>query len=147
MIDKLSEVDAIFHGSYKMTFATNPSNPSYDVEAPPVATAPPVYAIPIAEEAPPPVYYRSTPATVIYVRDNANQADAQQIQEANDPNSGMLPCAIVGCIFSWIPLIGFITFLVNMNAPRNTRRRLFAQSACCIASFIVIFNILFWPSW
>jgi hypothetical protein len=129
-----------------MTKATDPSQ-SYDIEAPPIASAPPVYAIPIADE-PQPTYYRSTPATVIYVRENANRDHAMvDNQEAPDPNPSMLPCAIVGCIFSWIPLIGIITFLVNMNAPRNTRRRLFAHSACCIATFIIIFNLLFWPSW
>ncbi len=105
----------------------------HDVEA-----SAPVYAVPIVHE-PQVEVVRPTPATIIYVRDNQEQFVDP------DPHPGMLPCAMFGCIFAWIPLIGIINFLVNMNAPHNSRRRMFAQSSCFIASFIIFFNILFWP--
>ena len=67
-------------------------------------------------------------------------------EDERDPNEEMLPCAICGFIFSWIPLVGMITFCVNMNAPRRSLRRTFAQSACCVATFVILFNLIFWPA-
>ncbi len=117
-----------------------PTSNSQDVEAPE-----PVYAVPIVDE-PQVEIIPSTPATIMYVRDNHEH----QFQSLPDPNPGMQPCAIIGCLFSWIPFVGIVNFFINMNAPRNSKRRLLAQLSCCIASIILlfcVFNMLFWPFW
>lgn len=63
----------------------------------------------------------------------------------NDPREeGMLWCAIVGCLFSWIPLIGCLTFAVNADAPLGSPRRCYAKTACSIAMVVILFNIFFW---
>jgi hypothetical protein len=61
-----------------------------------------------------------------------------------DRNSGMLICAIVGFVFSWIPIIGFLTYCMNTDAPQGSPRRLYAISSCCIAMIVAVFNIIFW---
>ena len=43
-------------------------------------------------------------------------------------------CARCGCIFSFIPLVGWVSFCVNQNAPEGSRKRQLAKTACYIAS-------------
>jgi hypothetical protein len=56
----------------------------------------------------------------------------------------MLPCAIIGFMFSWIPLIGFIAYLANLDAPFNSPQSAWAASACFVAGVVALFNIVFW---
>ena len=66
----------------------------------------------------------------------------------DDPNTDpLLGCALVGLCFSWIPIVGFITFCVNVNAPHNSLRYSVANTACLISSLIVIFNVIFWSAY
>ncbi len=113
------------------------NDPNRDIEAQPVSTAVPVTAVPVLD-APP---YDGHRTTVIYLRDTPTPDDAL------DPHPELILCAVIGFIFSWIPIIGCITYLTNLNAPRNSMRSLFAQSACCIAMFVLIFNVIFWGAW
>lgn len=83
--------------------------------------------------------------TIIYAIPQ-NQVD-YEIMDMRDPHQECLPCAIVGFIFSWIPIIGIATWIFNMDAPRNTMRSIFSQSACCVATFVIIFNIIFWSAY
>lgn len=64
-------------------------------------------------------------------------------EEPGQPDPRAL-CAALGLAFSWIPIVGFITFFVNLDAPRGTPRHSFATAACAISSFVVLFNIIFW---
>ena len=43
-------------------------------------------------------------------------------------------CARCGCIFSFIPLVGWVSFCVNQNAPEGSRKKQLAKTACYIAS-------------
>jgi hypothetical protein len=56
-------------------------------------------------------------------------------------------CAFIGCLLSWIPLIGFVTFIIHCDAPVESRRSYWARTACIISSLIVFFNMVFWPIW
>jgi hypothetical protein len=66
-----------------------------------------------------------------------NQNDGVQ------PDPGVF-CAAMGLAFSWIPIVGCLTFAVNANAPRNSARFSLASAACAVSSLVVIFNIIFW---
>lgn len=61
-----------------------------------------------------------------------------------DNNSGFALCAIIGFMFSWIPIIGFLTFCLNIDAPPGTERRLWSNAACLVSSLVILFNIIFW---
>jgi uncharacterized protein YhhL (DUF1145 family) len=56
----------------------------------------------------------------------------------------MLPWTRALCALSWIPCIGWITFLVNLGAPTSRIRRTCANIASIVASFVAILNILLW---
>ena len=45
-------------------------------------------------------------------------------------------CAQAGCIFSWIPIVGFINFCSNNSAPVDSKRRRLANISCAIASVV-----------
>jgi hypothetical protein len=62
------------------------------------------------------------------------------------PEPGEL-CATVGCLFSWIPLIGILNFVFNTDAPPQSRRQWLAQMSCFIAGSILFINFVFWISW
>lgn len=61
-----------------------------------------------------------------------------------DDYSTLTMCSMIGFIFSWIPIIGFLTFLWNFDAPLGSRRRLYAQMAGAVSSFVILFNLIFW---
>ena len=69
-----------------------------------------------------------------------------QINQNEDQNDPWVVCAMCGLLFSWIPIIGCITFAANLNAPQHSLRAALARAACCVAMLIVLFNIIFW-SW
>jgi hypothetical protein len=73
------------------------------------------------------------------------QPETVYVRGGADPNPGMTACAMCGCLFSWIPIVGCITFIVNCDAPPGTQRRSFATMALIIACIVILFNIFFWP--
>jgi hypothetical protein len=88
-----------------------------------------------AEPSPPKVVYlavREGPYPGMY-------QPADQMQ----PDPGVA-CAAVGLAFSWIPIIGCITFIINADAPRDSPRFSLACAACAVSSIVVLFNIIFW---
>mmetsp|Transcript_20393 Transcript_20393/g.18531 ORF Transcript_20393/g.18531 Transcript_20393/m.18531 type:complete len:151 (-) Transcript_20393:143-595(-) len=56
-------------------------------------------------------------------------------------------CAFIGCLFSWIPIVGFITCCLNADAPPMSKREYWAHRACMVASLILLFNLVFWASY
>jgi len=56
-------------------------------------------------------------------------------------------CAKIGCFFSFIPVVGFITCFLHADAPPMSRREFWAQRACVIATIVSIALIVFWVSW
>ena len=71
--------------------------------------------------------YQQQPDGVVYV----------QIEEEDDS------CARVGCIFSWIPLVGWITYCANMSTavPGSSRWRL-ARTAGVVATIVFLINVI-----
>ena len=60
---------------------------------------------------------------------------------------GMVPeedstCAQVACIFSWIPIVGWVNFCSNSSAPEYSKRRKLAQISCAIASVVFLINVI-----
>jgi hypothetical protein len=53
-------------------------------------------------------------------------------------------CALLGCLFSWFPPVGIITFCVHCNAPWHSRRGFWARTALIISLIVLIANILYW---
>jgi hypothetical protein len=49
-------------------------------------------------------------------------------------------CVTCGLMFSWIPLIGWLTFCMNYNARPGSRRKVFALYACWIATTVFVIN-------
>jgi hypothetical protein len=49
-----------------------------------------------------------------------------------------------GRLFSWIPIVGFVTFAVNTDAPRGSARSAVANAACGIGTVVAVFNVIFW---
>lgn len=118
-----------------------------DIEAQMISPAPPVYGYPVRDATVVDVVGSELPTRIIYVTEPPYPAVAAEGYAANDPHPELLTCAMVGFLFSWIPLIGIATYLVNMNAPRGSPRHTFAQSACCITTFVLLFNMIFWTAW
>jgi hypothetical protein len=115
--------------------------PSEDIESqtvPAVSSAPPVVAQPIREPTPTVIYVTEMPAY------NPYGPSPLVYPAGEDRHPGLLPCAIVGFIFSWIPIIGIITYCINFDAPLGSQRRMFAQMACFVAMIIILINIIFW---
>jgi hypothetical protein len=53
---------------------------------------------------------------------------------------------LVGCIFSWIPLEGFITYAVHWPAPYYSRRAFLARTALTISLVVLIMNVIYWST-
>ncbi|RYH05284.1 hypothetical protein EON65_45135 [archaeon] len=68
--------------------------------------------------------------------------EIREVEE--DAQKGLLPCAIAGCILSFIPIVGWVTWIVNYRAPVGSSRRAWASAACAVASLVAFFNIFFW---
>ena len=69
---------------------------------------------------PPPYTIAQPQPTVIYVTEMP-VSSSMMVMEVEDPHPSLTLCAIIGFIFSWIPIVGFITFCVNsMNTPVNS---------------------------
>lgn len=85
------------------------------------------------------------PITVAYIPPRTTPIIYVPPEIPPDDRDSFTWCAIVGFIFSWIPLIGFATFIFNADAPAGSARRSFSQMACFVSMLVVIFNIFFWP--
>lgn len=92
-------------------------------------------------------YANQQPSTIerrpsLIILDN-NADDNRDGEEDSRP---LLWCAIIGFLFSWIPIIGFLTFCLNSNAPVRSQRAVFAHMACFVAGVVVFLNILILPA-
>jgi hypothetical protein len=93
-----------------------------------------------------PAFVVAEPTTIQRIRIYEVDVPRGTLIAPEDPAPYLLPCAIVGCAFSWIPIIGCVTWAVNCNAPPNSPRRFWATMACAVAMTIALFNIIFWSS-
>lgn len=65
------------------------------------------------------------------------------VLEAEDPCPAMLPCAVIGALCSFIPLIGCLTYAVNWDAPQHTSRRRWANAALAVALVVIVVYVAF----
>jgi hypothetical protein len=56
-------------------------------------------------------------------------------------------CALIGCLLSWIPIIGVFTYLWNLDAHPMSKRAYWAHLACCVATIVIVANIIYWVYW
>jgi hypothetical protein len=54
-------------------------------------------------------------------------------------------CALLGCIFSWIPVVGIATYLANIDALPHTRRAFWSRWALITSLIIFLAVIVFGP--
>lgn len=77
---------------------------------------------------------------IIYFYDSGERFESTQ--QPSEDEAGIC-CAMTGFIFSWIPIVGLFTFLCNLDADRNSLRRKLGCMACLVATFVIIFNCIF----
>lgn len=83
------------------------------------------------------------PTRIVYVHDY-RYPPAYYVEHDRADRDPRMCCAIFGFVFSWIPIIGLVTFLCNFDAPPSSLRGQLSYGACFIAAFVVLFNIIFW---
>jgi len=105
-----------------------------------IATAVPTNSIVYIDGRPYQEMPQQQPQVFVISRDAADY-DYNRRGSDNDPR---LPCTIMGFCFSWIPLIGVLTYLCNLDAPSDSLRARYARGACMVATIVVIFNLFFW---
>lgn len=106
-----------------------------------IATAVPTNSIVYIDGRPYQEIQPSQPQVFVISRDIDYNNNNQRGNLDNDPR---LPCTIMGFCFSWIPLVGFMTYLCNLDAPSDSLRARYARGACMVAVFVIIFNLFFW---
>jgi hypothetical protein len=86
-----------------------------------------------------PMYYRSSPPTNAYQADGYPQLSAPDliVYERDEGEE----CAQIGCLFSWIPIVGIITCCVNLDAPCDSKRGYWARIAFCVSVIVIIANV------
>jgi hypothetical protein len=52
-------------------------------------------------------------------------------------------CARLGCCFSWLPPIGFLTCIVHADAPPHSRREQWARASCFTATLVTIALVVY----
>jgi hypothetical protein len=83
--------------------------------------------------------------TPVYEDDGTYQAMSQYpadrfivpVRIEEDPS-----CALCGLLFSWIPIIGWITCFVNFNARPGSRRKAFGRLAGSVASAVFVLTLI-----
>ena len=70
-------------------------------------------------------------------------------QHGHGPGPGPGPpeegesCARLGCLFSWIPPVGFVTFIANSDAAPLSPKEYWAHKSCLIATVVTVTLILY----
>lgn len=55
-------------------------------------------------------------------------------------------CAQIGCMFSWIPIVGCVTCFLHADAPPNSKREIWASRACVVSTIVTIALVVFFTS-
>ena len=91
-----------------------------------------------------PMYYRSGamgPTSNAYqVGYDQSQPPATTIVYGHDPGED---CAQIGCLLSWIPIVGIITCCVNLDAPSDSPRAYWSRIAFVISCVVIALNIVY----
>jgi hypothetical protein len=95
-----------------------------------------------------PMYYRSGstgPSSDAYqVGYEHSQPQTDTIIYDRDPGED---CAQIGCLLSWIPIIGIITCCVNMDAPSDSPRAYWSRIAFGISCVVIALNIVYFMTY
>ena len=90
-------------------------------------------------------------ATNVQPADNQERVFVVSYQEVPPASESeydpWVSCAAVGLIFSWIPIVGILTFCLNINAPRNSLRYSLASMALLVSFLVLLFNLIFWSTY
>ncbi len=114
-----------------------------------VRAVPITIAVPLANITGNPQHYEPSDRVVYVSEQNVPRRTQYCVSQQNgqqnfQQESSMKCCAICGCLFSWIPIVGLITYCVNLNAPRGSQTRIWASTAFCVSLVIIIINLLIW---
>lgn len=114
----------------------------FDESVPLVATG--YSTVPEATQAVP-LYYRSESAPGGYqgVYD-PGQLNPHVVIYDRDPGED---CAQIGCLLSWIPIIGIVTCCVNMDAPSDSPRAYWSRIAFVISCVVIMLNIVYFMTY
>ena len=77
---------------------------------------------------------------VTYVIQERRDSTASHYSKATEEPFPL--CAMIGFLFSWIPIIGLLTFAFNCRAPFGSSRRWYATAALTISFAVLIAGIL-----
>ena len=124
-------------GATSSTAQYNSTTPQY-APAQPHYQPPPQYNPYAVAQPPQQAYYQAGGGYVVGGGGAPPQVVAVEVYDYDDDDS----CAQVGCMFSWIPLVGFITFCMNGNARPGSRRHRIAQQACAVASTVFVVALI-----
>lgn len=95
-----------------------------------------------------PMYYRSGvagPSSEAYqVGYEQGQPSANVQVYVRDPSED---CAQIGCLLSWIPIIGIITCCVNLDAPSDSPRAYWSRTAFGISCVVIVLNIVYFMTY
>lgn len=123
-----------------LAIATHNGNANTDIES---ASAVPIYTEEsyIRRPSPPhPPHHRPPPG----MYGTYQHGPGPQIEHFAEPGED---CAQIGCFFSWIPPIGFLTCIIHADAPPLSRREFWAGRACIIATLVTIGIIIYFSMW
>eukprot|EP00245_Coleochaete_scutata_P009796 TRINITY_DN3312_c0_g1_i1.p2 TRINITY_DN3312_c0_g1~~TRINITY_DN3312_c0_g1_i1.p2 ORF type:complete len:145 (+),score=11.28 TRINITY_DN3312_c0_g1_i1:332-766(+) len=127
-----------YPGDYPPTMGypggSNPGAPTFNSTS---APTPPV-GVPFHHAPDQQAYYQ--PDVAVPVQGFAIQQSSVVQQPPED--TGMLACSIIGLIFSFIPIIGWITFCVNWPAPPGSKRRIFGIVAGVIGTIFFVISLI-----
>ena len=92
------------------------------------------------------VYVMQNPQTgeqqFVVVNPNAPQPQTIIVQGDTGPYVDDYWCALIGLLFSWIPLVGFFTCCINAGAPAGSLTRRYAIAAGVVAAVVLILYIV-----
>jgi hypothetical protein len=90
-------------------------------------------------------------AVPMYDRSGSAPGGYQGAYDQGQPNSHVIiyerdpgeDCAQIGCLLSWIPIIGIVTCCVNMDAPSDSPRAYWSRIAFVISCVVIALNIVY----
>ena len=93
-----------------------------------------------------PMYYRPTGPIAGPITNSAYQGSntlSQMREDAPDDKDPFETCAMIGCLFSWIPIVGIVTGWINRDARQGSATQSWARTALFISLIILIIGIVY----
>ena len=108
------------------------------IVAPPISSPNPLAPLspPWVRPRPPPQPYRPAPPVVAPV-----VAYVVAKPPPPDETCSDALCALIGLLFAWVPLVGFVTLCINADAPPRSLRRVLSLAAGAVACVVLLLYI------